>query len=238
MSCALFVYMLRGHPIHLCATLLEKYIHSLAHLVIEIDSAFNHFDCEALNKEILKLWKAPNESVEQFHKRFCNLAYWFPEDGIYWEFLDGRFEYLLYISENPQFLKSLESCSYSNGGTVQSRAGIVAVTSDYPPSPHQTATTTEWCGRSCTHICWTTTSSHPTCSLYLCIFGLQAYWLSRGSIPSTSVPTFYWSSILYCLCSSILDSTLVVKEDQAIDRVGVVHPTCAIIHDECVRESK
>ena len=59
---------------HWCATLPENSIHSLSHLVTEIDRAFNHFDCKALNKEILKLRKAPNESFEQFHTRFCNLA--------------------------------------------------------------------------------------------------------------------------------------------------------------------
>lgn len=34
------------------------------------------------------------------------------------------------------------------------------------------------------------------------------------------------------MCASILDSTLVVNEDQAIDGVGVVQPTYAIIHKE------
>ena len=79
---------------------LKKSIHSLSHLVVEIDCAFNHFNCKALNKEILKLQKASNESVEQFNTRFCNLAYQFTEDEIDWEFLDGIFEYLLYISKN------------------------------------------------------------------------------------------------------------------------------------------
>jgi len=64
MSCALFIYMLQGNPMHWCATLPEKSIHSLACLVTEIDSAFDHFDRKALNKEIMKLQKAPDESVE------------------------------------------------------------------------------------------------------------------------------------------------------------------------------
>jgi len=29
-----------------------------------------------------------------------------------------------------------------------------------------------------------------------------------------------------------------VNEDQAVGGVGVMHPTCGIIHDECVKESK
>jgi len=52
MSYALFIYTLRGHPMHWCATLAEKSIHSLAHLVTEIDCVFNHYGCKALNKEI------------------------------------------------------------------------------------------------------------------------------------------------------------------------------------------
>ena len=47
----------------------------------------------------MKLRKAPDESIEQFHTRFCNLSYRFPEDDFDWEFLDGIFEYLLHISE-------------------------------------------------------------------------------------------------------------------------------------------
>ena len=86
---------------HWCSMLPKKSIHSHACLVAEIDHDFNHFDHKALNKEILKLQKAPNEFVEQFHTCFYNLAYRFPEDDIDWKFLDGRFEYLLYIFENP-----------------------------------------------------------------------------------------------------------------------------------------
>jgi len=55
MTCVLFIYMLRGHPMHWCATLPKKSIHSLAHLVAEIDCAFNHFNHKELDQEILKL---------------------------------------------------------------------------------------------------------------------------------------------------------------------------------------
>lgn len=40
------------------------------------------------------------------------------------------------------------------------------------------------------------------------------------------------------LCSSILDSSPTMNEDQVVERVGVMQPTCTIIHDECVWESK
>jgi len=96
---------------HWCATLPKKSIHSLSHLVTEIDYSFNHFNYKTLNKEIMELRKALDESIENFYTRFCSLAYRFPKVDIDWEFLDGRFEYLLHISENSQFLKSFESCS-------------------------------------------------------------------------------------------------------------------------------
>lgn len=111
MTYVLFVYTLPGYPMHCCATLPEKYIHSLSHLATKIDHYFNHFNHKALAKEIMELWKAPDESIEYFHTHFCNLSCQFLEDEIDWEFLKVIFEYLLYISKNPQFLKSFESFS-------------------------------------------------------------------------------------------------------------------------------
>jgi len=48
--------------------------------------------------------------------------------------------------------------------------------------------------------------------------------------PSSSYSTNPSDDIV--LCSSILDSTLVVNEDQAIDGVGFAQPTCVVIHEE------
>jgi len=39
-------------------------------------------------------------------------------------------------------------------------------------------------------------------------------------------------SLSFILCSSILNSTLVVNEDQATDRDGVAQPTCTVNHEE------
>jgi len=86
----------------------KKSIHFLAHLVAKIDRAFNHFNHKALDQEILKLQKVPNESVDQFYTHFCNLAYRFPEDEIDWEFLYGRFEYLLRILNLAQHTSVME----------------------------------------------------------------------------------------------------------------------------------
>lgn len=121
MTCAFFAYMLRGHPLHWYAKLSKKYIHSFHHLITEIGHAFNHFDHKSLNEEIMKLQKALDESLEQFYMHFHNLAYQFLEDKIDWELLNGRFNHLLYISENIQLLESFEPCStYFGDGDVQS----------------------------------------------------------------------------------------------------------------------
>lgn len=126
MTCMLFAYMIRGHSLHWCSMLLENSIDSLPHLVTEI--------------EILKLRKAPDESIEQFHTLFCNLTWRFPKDEIDCEFLDGRFKYLIYISENMQFLESFEPYStYFSDGAPQSQVDTVAVTSVCLPFPHKIA---------------------------------------------------------------------------------------------------
>lgn len=56
--------------------------------------------------------------------------------------------------------------------------------------------------------------------------------------PQPPSPRFIDPLDCIVLCSFVLDSTLVVNEDQVVDEVGVVQLTCTIIHDECVRESE
>jgi len=60
----LFTFTLRGHQLQWCVTLPDKPIHSLHQFIGEVDDSFHHFDYKEMNKEILKLRKAPNESVE------------------------------------------------------------------------------------------------------------------------------------------------------------------------------
>lgn len=57
--------------------------------------------------------------------------------------------------------------------------------------------------------------------------GFQIHFLPQPLSPGSTNP-------LDCiiLCSSILDSTLVVNKDQVVDRVDVAQPTCIVIYDE------
>lgn len=56
--------------------------------------------------------------------------------------------------------------------------------------------------------------------------------------PQTLPPRFVDTPDCIVLCSPISDSTLVVHEDQVVDGVSVMQPTCIVIHDECVQGSK
>ncbi len=216
---------------HWCATIPEKYIHSLSHLVAEIDHAFNHFDHQALNKEIMKLRKALDESIEQFYMHFCNLAYRFLEDDIDWEFLVGRFEYFLDVSK---------PCStHFNNGATQSQEDIILVTSDCPLSPHQIDPPP--CSDVGDHAHTLVELSHPPTLLALDIcadLACKPTGCHMESFPR--LPSSHSVDRLDCtfLLSSIPDSSPIVNEDQDVDRVGVMQPTYVIIHDECVQESK
>jgi len=51
-------------------------------MIGELFCAFYHYDCKELSKNILKLWKAPDESIVQFWDNFYNLTFQIPEDEI------------------------------------------------------------------------------------------------------------------------------------------------------------
>ena len=202
--------------------------------MISITSTAKH------STEIVELRKELNESVEQFYTHFSNLEYRFLKDEIDWEFLDGIFEYLLYTSKNPQFLKSSEPRSAHFGdGTVQSQANIVAITSDYPPSPHHTTPPPQSDVGDYAHT--SVELSHPPTPPTLDICADLACKLVGCHVDSFPQPPSPHSvDPLDCtiLCSSVPDSSPIVNEDQVVNGVSVVQPTYAIIHDEYVQESK
>jgi len=51
-------------------------------------------------------------------------------------------------------------------------------------------------------------------------------------LPQHPSSSYVYPPDFVVLCSSILDSTLVVNEDQAIDGFGVAQPTCTVINEE------
>lgn len=58
------------------------------------------------------------------------------------------------------------------------------------------------------------------------------------SFPQTLSMCFVDPPDYIVLCSSILDSSLAMNEDQVVNGFFTMQPTCVIIHDECVWESK
>lgn len=106
----------------------------------ELFCAFFFYDRKALNHKILKLWKAPNESIVQFYDLFCHYYFEFPKYEVDWKFLTERFQYLVHISENPHELESFKPLpTYLGVRAFKSKMNKVAIPSD-PPSPcHKTS---------------------------------------------------------------------------------------------------
>jgi len=89
-----------------------------------------------LNKKILELHKAPDESIWQFWEHFQNLAFQIPEDDVNWKFLRERFQHLLHISENTHELESFEPLSaYLFFRVTKSKVDKVAITKDPSSTP-------------------------------------------------------------------------------------------------------
>ena len=114
---------------------------------------------------------------------------------------------------------------------------MITITNDCLSSPHQTTPPLHSDVGEQAHT--SIQLSHPPniTSLNCCAnwvadpMGCHMYFVSQP-------PSSYFDDPLDDIvsCSSILGSTLVVNEDQAIDGVGVAQPICVIIHEECDRE--
>lgn len=194
--------------------------------------AFHHFDHKALNKKILELWKAPDESFLQFWECFHNLTFQFLEDEIDWKFLRERFHYLLHISENPQVLESFKPLpTYLSVRDAKSKMDKVIVTSDCPSSSHQTALALQCEVGEGAHP--SVELSHPPTPLALefyvdlaCkTFGCHVDLFPQPLSPRSVDPPDY-----IVLCSPVLESTLVVHEDQVIDGIVLsIQPALSFI---------
>lgn len=65
-ACLLFAFTLQGHALMWYVILPNASIHSFNQLFGELTSAFYHYDHQELKKKILKLQKAPDESLMKF----------------------------------------------------------------------------------------------------------------------------------------------------------------------------
>ena len=122
---------------------------------------------------------------------------------------------------------------------MQSQAGTVAITSDCPPSPHQTTPPPR--SDVGDHAHTSVELSHPPTPLALKIYvdlSCKPVACHVDSFPRPLSSCYVNPPDCIIFCSPIPNSSPVVNEDQVVDEVGVMQPTCTIIHDECVQESK
>lgn len=145
-----------------------------------------------------------------------------------------RFEYFLTKSINPKKkLKLKPRSTYFGDEVVQSRMDTVIVTSDCPSSSHQTTPPPQ--SDVGEHAHTSVQLSHPPniTSLNFHIdlvtnpMGCHMHVLPQPLSLCYANPPYHT-----VLCFSILNSTPVVSEDQAIDGVSVAQPTCVVIHEE------
>jgi len=110
---------------------------------------------------------------------------------------------------------------------------MATITSDCPPSPHQTSPPLQSDARD--HAYTSVQLSHPPniislnfhVDLVVSPSSCHTHFVAQPLSSHSVVPPY---DIVFS--SSILDFTLVGNEDQATDRVGVAQPTCTIIHEE------
>jgi len=122
---------------------------------------------------------------------------------------------------------------------MKSQASTISVTSDCSASPHQIAPPLQSEVGDYAHTF--VELSHRRTQLTLDIYTDLACKLVGCHVDSSSQPSSpCFVDPPYCtvLCSSIMDCSPAVNEDQVVNGVGVMQPTYGIVHDECVWESK
>lgn len=109
----------------------------------------------------------------------------------------------------------------------------VDVTSDCPSSSHQTNPPLQSDVRENAHMP-IQLSHFPNITSLNFHIDLVAKPMGRHMHVLPQPPSLCYADPLECivLCSSIVDSTPIMSEDQAIDRVGVAQTTCFVIHKE------
>jgi len=126
-------------PQRWCPNLPHNCMHSFKNFNDLIKSVFHHFDPEPLDKKLLKQRKTSHESPMDFWQRFHVIQFEASKNQMKFQYLWDIFEYCLHKSLCPKIKSKFKPLStYFSDGAAQSQASIVVVTSDCPPSPHQT----------------------------------------------------------------------------------------------------
>jgi len=117
-------------------------------------------------------------------------------------------------------LKLKPNSTYFGDGVVQSKVDTVAIISDYPPSPHQTTPPPQSDVGEHAHTSIQLSHAPTLTTLNICV-DLVGKPMGRYTHLLPQPPSLHSADPLDCivLCSSVLDSTPIVNEDQTIDEV-------------------
>ena len=149
-------------------------------------------------------------------------------------YLWDQFKYCLKKSTHPKRNPEIKRRpTFFIDGAVQSHVDADTLSANCLPSSHPTSPPLPSDADGHAH-----TPVHPShspnitslnFSVYVVVSPLSSHMHSCLWPPSShsGVP-----SNDYVLCSSILDSSFVVNEEQPINRVGIAQPTCSVIHDD------
>lgn len=149
-------------------------------------------------------------------------------------YLCDQFEYYVKKFSHPRKKFEIKPRStFFSDGTTQSHMEMINITSEYPPSPHQTVPPLQSDVKDHSHT--PTQLSHPPNITSLNFH--EDLVVSPSSCHMNFVPQPPSLQLTIplddtVLCSSIPDSTLVLNEEQATDRVSLAQPTCVFIHEE------
>lgn len=151
--------------------------------------------------------------------------------------MEGRFQYIFYISNNWHKLQTSDSLpTYLGVGATTSKTNEVAVPSDPSSRSHQTTLAPQDEVGEVVNPPIELSLSPPTSpTLYVCT-NLDCNLDGCHVVSSTQPPSTasFDPPDFGVLCSSVLESTCDVHKDQVLDEAGVGKPTYTIIFDEYV----
>ena len=198
-------------------------MHSFQHFYDLIEDTFYDFDLDYLGRELLHQRRAPHESVINFWQCFSDLQFQALKSQMKFAYLWDRFEYCLKKSARPKRKLDINPhLTFFIDGTVQSHVGVGIVLTNYLPPSHLATPPLPNDVENHAH-----KLIHPSLSPNITPLDFHADLVVSSS--SSHMHSFLQPLSLHSgvppddsfLCSSILDSTLIVNKEQPTDVVSV-----------------
>jgi len=230
----LLAYTHRESPFNWVLSLPSDTMHSFEHLCDLIGDIFYHFDPNNHDQKLLQQWRDPHKSIIHFWQHFGDLQFQAQKIQMKFSYLWDRFEYCLKKSTHPKRKLYIKPHStFFIDGTTQSHVGAGTVSTDCPPPSHLVAPPLPSDVEDHAH-----TPVNPSHSPNITPLNFRADSVINPS--SSHMNSFLRPPSLHSgvppddvvFCSSVLDSPLVVNEEQPTNGVGVAQPTCIVLHEE------